>query len=231
MSRAWANDSYAYFSAGNGTFGVVDLTTGHFTKCGKQGGQTYAGPGVGAEGVLFAGAALDNAFGTISPTDGSFTLIGESNIRFDAVGSYQGVIYALAVDDGGMVDLYSVDQTSAVARFIGHTGAVMGGDNWPGLSTEADGLYMYFAPEPDQGKLYSLNLRNGHAKRLRGTPKRDLGPMTQVNGVLYIGVQDLPVRIDSFDFQTHRLTRVSVVHDTDNYLWGLAPASGVTCGR
>jgi hypothetical protein len=219
---ARAADSYAYLAAGNGTFGVLDLTSGAFTPCLSSGGTTFAGLAKGPDGTLYGGYVYTGTFGHIDPVTGKFKVIGTSNILFESMGSLWGTIYAL----DGNFKLYSINPTTAAATLIGSTGLALGQDNWFGMSAGAtDKLYFYLNNE-----LYALNVLTGHARRISKISP-NLGPMTKVDGVLYVGVQSTPLAIDSVNPKTGALTPVSTVSNEPYYFWGMARASGPGCSH
>ena len=216
-----AADDYAYLdnSTGNGTdtdsFGVVDLTTGVYTECGKP-STGLNGLGVGPDHQLYGTGqgSTDDILYKIDVTNGTLTPVGQSGIHFGGVGSTKTGLYALAANN----DLYSVNYQTAAATLVGPIGIDLPGF-W-GLSTNANGLLL-----ESEHTLYKLDPSTG-AARLRGDGSEGrFGAEAWERGTLYGVSDEVPFAIYSISREDGSVSKVSTLTGVPENLnpYGLAP--------
>ncbi len=130
-------DDRAHAAVSDGTFGVVDLTTGAFSLLGNTGGLV----GLGEVGGKLYGIGLRNrghcnTLYTVNPADGSLTLVGNGSACFGNFGSTTAGLFGLDYS----MNLYSVDPTTGASALIGPTGLSLPFHG--GLSNGSSTLYL-----------------------------------------------------------------------------------------
>ncbi len=230
-------DSYAWMAAGNGEFGILDLTSGVFKSCPlNTNGDTFAGLATTmAPRRLYAQYFQSQTFGRLEPAKGIYKAIGNNNIAVYTMGSADDVVYEISAPSarGASLVLYSVNVTSGAGTLIGPTGLMTGSDNWIGMSNGAKELYLYYnggTPNNQHGGIYKLNILTGKAKKVVAETFT-AGPMVKVGDVMYIGVQNNPLQIDSLNLKTGAVAVVSNVSNETAYFLGLSPAFRSTCTK
>jgi hypothetical protein len=214
---ATANDTYAFETAQNGDFGVLDLDTGAFNKCGNS-GLTLGGLGVGVTNPLYT-AQYHSLSGittiyTLAPSNGALTPVETDSIS--AVGVFgstkPGSLYA--TDFTG--ELYSINPLNAVATMVGPTGVPMTVD--VGMSTGSSTLYL-----THKSTLYKIDTKTGHGKKI-GAASDSITAMVMVGGVLYGATQANPPALVTLDTTTGASTPIATISGETTYAYGLAPA-------
>ena len=216
-AAATARDSYAFETAQNGDFGVLDLDTGAFNKCGNS-GLTLGGLGVGVANSLYTAqyhslSGITTVY-TLAPSDGALTPVETDSIS--AVGVFgstkPGTLYA--VDFTG--ELYSVNPLNAVATMIGPTDVPMTVD--VGMSTGSSTLYL-----SHKSMLYRVDTKTGRARKI-GPASDSITSMVMIDGVLYGATQANPPALVTLDTTTGASTPVATISGETTYAYGLAPA-------
>jgi hypothetical protein len=223
-------DDYAYMATGSSmpNFGVVDLTTGVFTRCGMMQAQ-LSGLAVGPDHALYGGGYKSNAFYKIDLTNGNLTQVGTTNFdtTFFDTGSTTRGIYAVGIDG----NLYSIDTTGAATE-IGSVGITVSYNGWWSLSTNSRSLYFTAGyPLGTPSTLYVLNLKTGAAVSI-GNTGVEFGATVFENNTLYGGSESSPLSIFSINTQDGSATLVSNLsgNGVDNP-WGLAPIRATRISR
>ncbi len=205
-------DNIAFMGTVSGDFGTIDLNTGVFSLLGNS-GVTLAGMAV-ANATLY-GSSYHTATGSlysISPTNGSLTVVGTSAIDYDDFGSTTSGLFAVGLD----ANLYSINSLSGAATLIGPTGLSFG--EWRSLSTNSSTLY--FA---DGANLYTLSTTTGAATLVGAMGGPELGAMLQEGGILY-GGENLPgFSVDTLNVTTGVDTPGPGVTGTSSSFFALAP--------
>ncbi|MGA2965904.1 MAG: hypothetical protein ABSD64_06805 [Terriglobales bacterium] len=210
----------AYLLLQNEDFGIINLTTGAFTRTGNT-GVLLAGIGVGPNGSLYGGADYGSTFYKINSHTGSLTVVGSSSVGYFAFGSTTNGVYAL----DKAANLYSVSTTNATTSLIGPTGLNLNSDFiWIGLSTGSSNLYCALGTGSSSttAVLYSIDTTTGVASEIGDTGVPDLGALVFENGTLYAGSGSVsPFSIYALDPSTGLATFVTTT--SAGPFWGLAP--------
>lgn len=197
-------DDFAYAEVSEGSlWGTVDLTTGTFTQLGTNAGLI----GLGEVGGTIYGVGVMGGHGTgtlyrVNPLDGSLTTVGTGAASFDMIGSTATGLYGIDYS----MNLYSIDPTTGADTLIGSTGLSLPDHN--GLSTGANGLYVFAQYGAAAPNMYSINLLTGGAT-LAGSSAAVFGPVYE-NGHLYAETPT-PFQINTVDPATAVNTFVSNV--------------------
>lgn len=171
-------DNYAYMATGSAAFGVLDLNTGAFSKCGQMQAQV-AGLGVGPDLALYGGAYESNTLYKVDLTNGSLTAVGTSDIiNFFLIGSTTSGLFTGGTDG----NLYSMDTIGNVT-LIGLIG--LSGHYW-GMSANSKSLYLT-VNQGGPSTLYKLNLKTGGAKAIGTASEGVFGAELMERGTLYAG--------------------------------------------
>ena len=216
LTGAASADTYAYLYINDQpdnlyNFGVADLTSGSYTVCGNT-GQLLAEVG----GTVYGAALGGSGFYTIDPSNGALTLVGNSNISFNAVGSTDSTVYALDSNDW----LYTVDPATGAATEVGKTGMVPA--TYVPLSSGSSNLYALA-----ETTLIKFNLRNGKA-RVKGGGYYDMTAVAYAGGKIYAGTASSPPAI--YKISGHVAQKyVSTISSATGAAWGMAPTTNTAC--
>ena len=105
------------------TLGVIDFSTGAFTRIGATDGFVPNISGLAnGNGGLYAGDAVSNTVNLVNPATGTFTNVGTANVgagNVSILGSTMGVLYELALPS---MNLYSFNPANGSTTLIGPTG-------------------------------------------------------------------------------------------------------------
>ena len=211
-------DTYAYMTAENGDYGVLDLTSGAFNLCGNS-GLTLAGLAVGPKGKLFTssyhtGGPISTIY-TVNPANGALTPV-ETNLIANTEGiasTTAGKIFAL---DFGL-NLYSINPLNAVATLIGSTKVAIG--TTVGVSTGSKTLYM-----SNNATLYKLNVTTGKATKIGSTGANTITAMVKIGTTLYAGGQAQPPNLLTVNPLTGATTQYAQIMGETSFVYGLVSA-------
>jgi hypothetical protein len=123
VSAATAATPLAYAAWNNSDFGILNLETAVFTKCGNFGfgntGDVPVGLAVGPLKAILTEEQGTGAVYTVNPTTGALTKVGASGAAGAyGFGSTTKSIYQILPNQ----DVYTVNPTTSVATKIGNTG-------------------------------------------------------------------------------------------------------------
>jgi hypothetical protein len=205
---------FAYATAENGDFGVLDLGSGAYVHCGYNGT------------ILFGLAALENGplygmddayFYRANPHTGALTKIARAGNYLVAFGSTAHTIYAV----DSIADLYTVDPETGVETAVGKA-APAGVDFVFVISSGALTLY-----ETTSAGLYDYIPRQGVAHRKDRDSSVEWGGLALVDGVLYgVGmptIGDPTQNIYAISTLDGTMTLVATVSSALSRVTGLAP--------
>ncbi|HTZ70413.1 MAG TPA: hypothetical protein VMB71_07160 [Acetobacteraceae bacterium] len=201
-------DSFAFMTAGNDDFGVLDLTSGSFTLCGNS-GVLLAGLGLAPHGVIYAAGWGTSTIYTVNRTNGALTTVGTTSLTVDDFGSTKKVLYAL--DFNG--NLFSINPNTAAAKLVGPIGVPLAGTI--GMSTGSSKLYLQNGTE-----LYALDTKTGKAKPI-GPGSTSLGALATIGGVLYGGSNVSPYSVQTVNATTGADTEGATLTGETASFWGL----------
>jgi len=217
-------DSLAFNVGSNGTFGVLDLSTGALTQTGNIG---FTPAGLGEIGsTLFTAAYGGTGLYSVNTLTGNltqFSNLGLNGAGFNTLGSTTTGLYAL----DNSFNLYNINLTTGVGTLIGPTGVATGvlpGSYGFSLSTGSSTLYF-----EDGFDLYSLNTTNGSGTLIgqASAPGIGFNSLVSENGTLY-GVNSSTISPYNTLYTINTLTGVGTLDGTLNpdvevASYGLAP--------
>jgi hypothetical protein len=157
VSAARAATPLAYATWQNSDFGILNLQTAVFTKCGNFGfggtGDVPAGLAVGPLKSILTEEQDTGVVYTVNPRNGDLTEVGPSGAP-DAFGfgSTTKVIYQILPDQ----NVYTVNPSTGAATKIGNTGINI--NDVTGISTGSKTLYI-----TNELGLFSVNAKTGKA--------------------------------------------------------------------
>lgn len=157
VSAATAATPLAYVAWENSDFGILNLKTAAFTKCGNFGfggtGDVPVGLAIGPLKSLLTEEQGTGVVYSVNPANGGLTEVGASGAPGAfGFGSTKKVIYQIMSNQ----DVYTVNATTGAAKAIGNTGLNTG--SLAAISTGSSTLYI----TNDLG-LFSVNGKTGTA--------------------------------------------------------------------
>jgi hypothetical protein len=205
-------DPTAYVATGSSDFESIDLATGNATEIGNM-GQRLSGLGETSDGSIYGIAYTGSELYQVNTATGALIDAGNLGVNFILTGSTaDGTIYGLGSDD----NLYSVDVSNHTAHLLGATGLGIGG--WSGMSDGSSGLFISTGSQ-----VYTMNLGNGNATATSlGTGGDQFGAMVEEGSVLYGGVDNGNVQLDTIDESTGVGTFATNSSGMNSNYWGLA---------
>ena len=153
---------YSYIANSDATWGVLNVTSGALTACGKS-SQYLQGLGVGPTGTIYATTIAPPAgsmLWTVNPSNGALTAIAVPGYPLAAIGSTSnGQLYGL--DDSFV--LYKVNSVTGALKKVGPTG--LPSNNPWSFSSGGRQLFMTV-----NNVLYQINTSTGMPTQVGGGP-------------------------------------------------------------
>jgi hypothetical protein len=220
--QACATD-YAYMATGPGAdnFGVIDLSTGVFSRCGTM-SATLAGLGVGPDHQLYGGAWQGDGLYRVNVTNGALTLVGASGISFFLFGSTTTNLYAVGTDG----NFYRINNATGAATLIGRLGVAISDSFTWGFSTNSKALYM-----TRDTTLYRIDTDTGAVHNIGSAASGKRGSEVFERHILYAG-NFSPPSVDTLNLTNGHSTFLANISGSGAAgPWGLAPIKEQSISR
>ena len=206
----------AYATFQNGDFGVINLTTGAFTRRGNSG--TLVGLAVTPAGTLVSELLGTGQLYSVNPANGALTYIGQTGLTTSVdIGSTLTTVYEVTGDGS----VYSIDTSNGKALKLGNAGVPIANSSI-GFSAGAKSLFTV-----NDYEVNTINLANGKFRAIRASPLR-FGALAYVNRTLYAGTDYGTLAIYKLSYRNGAVFVANVRGETTGF-YGLAPAPSSAC--
>jgi len=209
----------AYATFQNGDFGVINLTTGAFTRRGNSG--TLVGLAVTPAGTLVSELQGSGQLYSVNPANGALTYIGQTGLTTSLdIGSTLTTVYEVTGDGS----VYTIDTGNGKALKLGNAGVAISNNNSIGFSAGAKSLFTV-----NNYEVNTINLANGKFRAIRASPLR-FGALAYVNRTLYAGTFDDSgtLAIYKLSYQNGAVFVANLQGETTGF-FGLVPAPSSSC--
>jgi hypothetical protein len=224
----------AYMITGSRDFGTINLNTGVYTSTGPtstgSGPQALSGLGeIGSKLYAESFGAGEGILYTINTASGALTTVGtDTTYNPLGFGSTLTGLYAVAENNVGKFDLFSINSGTGMATDLGTTGLAPGGDYT--LSTNSSQLYFALGADSSNGfasELYTLSIANGAATLVGPTGGPQFGGLVTEGSILYGGAFNTR-QVDTLNAGTGAATAGAGLTGTTSDFAGLAPIPATT---